>query len=279
MPAGPFVNVGLFLILGDLWELNILKSVLVVGILISMFSLAIMVFLNDNWSLGEASEHLNFEYQNNNFNVKNNEENYLHSSNNKNHEDSSRKKIIIVLMTSNLIIGMGTGMTVKFFPIFFMQIYALAPIGVQLIMGATSILTGLTPLGAQNFSLRRGRVEMIFVVQAIATSCLFLIALYPPIFVLIPIFLARGSLMNASQPLSRSILMDVVPKYHRGKVNSFQALVWGLFWNFSAAICGFLIGPSNNYRLCFLITAGVYVTGTLPILLLIPLVAKEKYAI
>ncbi|MFX0051287.1 MAG: MFS transporter [Candidatus Hermodarchaeota archaeon] len=278
MSAGPFVNVGLFLILGDFWDLRILKSVLMVGILISMISLVIMVFLNDKRSLGEASEHLNSEYQKNNNNVKNNEVSNLYISNNKNQVGSSRKKIIFILMASNLIIGMGAGMTIKFFPIFFMQIYTLAPIGVQLIMGATSILTGLTALGAQNFSLRRGRAEMIFVVQAIATSCLFLIALYPPIFVLIPIFLARGSLMNASQPLSRSILMDVVPKYHRGKVNSFQALAWGLFWNFSAAIGGFLIGPSNNYRLCFLITAGVYVTGTLPIILLIPLVAKEKNA-
>ncbi|MFX0150809.1 MAG: MFS transporter, partial [Candidatus Hodarchaeota archaeon] len=274
----PFVNVGLFLILGDFWDLRILKSVLMVGILISMISLVIMVFLNDKRSLGKASEHLNSEYQKNNNNVKNNEVSNLYISNNKNQVGSSRKKIIFILMASNLIIGMGAGMTIKFFPIFFMQIYTLAPIGVQLIMGATSILTGLTALGAQNFSLRRGRAEMIFVVQAIATSCLFLIALYPPIFVLIPIFLARGSLMNASQPLSRSILMDVVPKYHRGKVNSFQALAWGLFWNFSAAIGGFLIGPSNNYRLCFLITAGVYVTGTLPIILLIPLVAKEKNA-
>ncbi len=82
--------------------------------------------------------------------------------------------------------------------------------------------------------------------------------------------------MNASQPLSRSILMDVVPKSHRGKVNSFEALAWGLFWNMSAAIGGFLIGDGNNFRLCFLITASVYVVGTLPILLLIPLVAKEN---
>lgn len=280
MSAGPFVNIGLFLILGDIWEIGILKSVLVVGILISMVSLVIMVFLNDNRSLGEASDHLDLEYSTNN-SVKgnnNNEDVYLETKN-ENQDDSNRKKIIFVLMASNLIIGMGAGMTVKFFPIFFMQIYTLAPIGVQSIMGATSILTGLTALGAQNVSLHRGRAEMIFIVQAIATSCLFLIALYPPLLILIPIFLARGSLMNASQPLSRSILMDVVPKHHRGKVNSFQALAWGLFWNFSAAIGGFLIGPSNNYRLCFLITAGVYVTGTLPILLLIPLVAKEKHAI
>ena len=85
--------------------------------------------------------------------------------------------------------------------------------------------------------------------------------------------------MNASQPLSRSILMDVVPKKNRGKINSLQALAWGMFWNFSAAIGGFLIGPSNNFQLCFYVTTGLYVVGTLIILIIIPFVAKEKHAV
>lgn len=80
--------------------------------------------------------------------------------------------------------------------------------------------------------------------------------------------------MNAAQPLSRSILMDVVPKRHRGKWNSLETIAWGLFWNASAMVGGFLIGD-NNFRLCFLITAGVYLVGTVPILMLIPLVHKE----
>jgi MFS family permease len=179
-------------------------------------------------------------------------------------------------MSSNLIIGFGAGMTIKFFPVFFMTIYALSPILVQMIMAGTSILTGVTSIIAQQVSLRIGRAAMIFIGQGLATMCLFIITLYPPVFILIPIFLARGPLMNSSQPLSRSILMDVVPKKHRGGVNALQALAWGLFWNVSAALGGFLIGPSNNFQLCFLITASVYVIGTLPILVLIPLVSREK---
>jgi MFS family permease len=183
-------------------------------------------------------------------------------------------------MTSNLLIGFGAGMTIKFFPVFFMTIYTLTPILVQMIMAGTSILTGVTSIIAQRLSQRSGRAggraAMIFTVQGLATMCLFIIALYPPVFILIPIFLARGSLMNASQPLSRSILMDVVPKKHRGIVNSVQALAWGLFWNVSAALGGFLIGSDNNFQLCFLITASIYVIGTLPILILVPLVSREK---
>jgi len=266
MAAGPFVNVFLFLIIGDVWEIEILKIVMIIGLLISLISLGFLFLFDDKKSLGAESETLD-----------------IHGNNNNNDNAASislsSKYIMLILMGSNLLIGFGAGMTIKFFPIFFMKIYDLLPISVQLIMGFTSILTGLVSLLTQKYSLKRGRALMIFVVQALATVCLFIISFYPVIWILVPIFLARGSLMNASQPLSRSILMDVVPKRHRGKVNSFEALAWGLFWNMSAAIGGFLIGPGNNFRLCFLITTCVYAIGTLPILLLIPLVAKENQSV
>lgn len=263
MASGPFVNIVLFLFFGDVWEINVLKSVMIFGLLISMISLVIMVFFDDKKSLGLASDHLE----------PSNVEDHHHQN------ENSNKLIILIILASNLIIGFGAGMTVKFFPIFFMKTYDLAPIGVQMIMGATSICTGFTSLIAQKSSRKRGRAEMIFLVQGMATVCLIIIAFYPPIFILVPIFLARGSLMNASQPLSRSILMDVVPKKNRGKINSLEALAWGMFWNVSAVIGGFLIGPTNNFQLCFFFTSGLYVIGTLIILLIIPLVAKEKSSI
>ncbi|NHJ39876.1 MAG: MFS transporter [Asgard group archaeon] len=269
--TGPFLNVFLFIILGDIWEVEILKLVMIFGILLSMISIILLLFFNDNKSLGIASEHLRIETNNN---LDNSEISILISS--QKTRIQPHQLIIGILLLSNLIIGFGAGMTIKFFPIFFMEIYLFTPIAVQLIMGSTALLTGITSIFAQRFSIKRGRAKVIFIVQGIATLCLFIITFYPPAVVLLPIFLARGSLMNASQPLSRSILMDVVPKYHRGKVNSLQALAWGLFWNVSAALGGFLIGDNNNFRLCFLITTIIYVLGTAPILILIPLVTKEK---
>jgi len=268
---GPFLNISLFILLGDIWDVNILKIVMIFGILLSMISIVVLLFFNDNKSLGTASEHLQME-TNNNLNSSEVSIQNFHQKT----RIQPNQLIIIILLLSNLIIGCGAGMTIKFFPIFFMKIYLFTPIFVQLIMGSTAILTGITSIFAQRFSIKRGRAKMIFLVQGIATLCLFIIAFYPPALVLLPIFLARGSLMNASQPLSRSILMDVVPKKHRGKVNSLQALAWGLFWNVSAALGGFLIGDNNNFRLCFLITTIIYVIGTVPVLVLIPLVAKEK---
>jgi len=258
MASGPFLNVILFIILGDKWDITILKNVMLIGIIISLASTFILFFFRDDRSMGTESESLLL-------------------TNNKKNESQTKlsKRIPILLVTSNVLIGMGAGMTIKFFPVFFRSIYNLQPISVQLIMGTTAIFTGIFGILAQRLSLRKGRATMIFAVQFAATLCLVAIGFYPAVLLLIPLFILRGSLMNAAQPLSRSILMDIVPKKHRGKWNSVETIAWGLFWNASAVVGGFLIGD-NNFQRCFFITAGIYLIGTIPILMLIPLVNKES---
>jgi MFS family permease len=57
--------------------------------------------------------------------------------------------------------------------------------------------------------------------------------------------------------------MEIVPKKHRAKINSIQTIAWGLFWNFSAVIGGYLVGDVEpyNFRLNFIVTACIYVVG------------------
>ena len=255
MAIGPFMNIFLFYILGDVWDIAILKIVLLFGLSFSLLSTIILFFFSDDETMGHESES-------------------PEDFSNINNTIIATKKIPILLVTSNVIIGMGAGMTVKFFPVFFKSIYQFSPVNVQLIMGATLLITGITGILAQKLSKSRGRAKMIFFVQFSSIICLVGIAFYPPLLLLLPLFVLRGSLMNAAHPLSRSILMDVIPKRNRGKWNSLETIAWGLFWNASAAIGGFLIGD-DNFKRCFLITAAIYFVGTIPIFYLIPLVKKE----
>lgn len=256
MASGPFLNVFLFLFLGDKWDILILHKVLLIGIAFSMISTFLLLFFRDRHTMGEESESVAFGPD-------------LPQAVSRRY-----RRIPYLLIASNVIIGMGAGMTVKFFPVFFRSIYQLQPISVQLIMGVTLFLTGLSGILAQQLSRHRGRVQMIFFFQLSAIICLVGISFYPALLLLIPLFILRGSLMNASYPLSRSILMDTVPKRQRGKWNALDTFAWGLFWNASAAIGGFLIGE-NNFQRCFLITAGIYLIGTIPVIMLLPLVEKE----
>jgi MFS family permease len=260
MAIGPFLNIFLFLYLGDEWDIGILRSVMLVGVAFSLVSAGLLFFFKDDRSLGDESESI----------VEVPESDEVDTNLSK-----RRKRIPILLVSSNLIIGMGAGMTVKFFPVFFRAIYDMKPISVQIVMAVTFIVTGTFGIIAQRFSMSKGRVEIMLAFKALAIICLVVIAFYPPLIVLLPLFVLRGSLMNAAQPLSRSILMDAVPKKNRGKWNSAETISWGLFWNASAVLGGFLIGD-NNFQLCFIVTAVVYTLGAIPVIFLIPLVNKES---
>jgi MFS family permease len=254
MASGPLLNVLLFAVLGDRWELAILRIVMLAGILFSFVSGLVMLGIREEHSLGSESDALETP---------------------RNHPRVRGARFIPhFFLASSFVIGFGAGMTVKFFPVFFRDIYGFQPIAVQIVMGLGFVATGLASLGAQRLSLKRGRGEMIVVLQAAAIACLVGMAMYPSAWLIILLFVTRGALMNASTPLSRSIVMDYVPKQRRGLWNSFQTVAWGLFWNASALVGGFLIGD-DNYRLCFLITAGIYVLGTSIIVPMIPVIHRE----
>lgn len=260
MTIGPLLSVFLFLWLGNEWELAILRRVMTAGLGLSLLAVFALAGLKERHTLGDESESV------------------FHGKDATHPGSGNRNRQLAVPLTillANFIVGMGAGMTVKFFPVFFRDIYHLSPIQVQLILTLTFAASGGLGILAQRASKQRGRAQMIVAVQGIAIGCLVAIASYPALLWLIPLFALRSALMNASQPLSRSIIMDFVPKKNRGIWNSLQAVAWGLFWSASAVLGGFLIGD-GNFRRCFLITAGVYLIGTLPILFIIPFVEKER---
>ena len=83
------------------------------------------------------------------------------------------------------------------------------------------------------------------------------------------------SLMNAAGPISRSILMDVVPKETRAKWNSVEQLAWGMFWSVSALIGG-LVVDNYGFVFVFLFTATLYTLATVLLLFIRNKVPEES---
>lgn len=272
MAVGPFLSAILFVIFGNTWDILILKKVMYVGFAITILSIILLYFFTDKRSLGKESESIPEEVAQST-QEENNSRLALKVDSVK-----SQKLIPILLISANLIIGIGAGMTIKYFPVFFSEQYLVSPVWLQIIMGGTSLATGIIAIIGQKMSLKLGRVQTIFLVQFIATTCLAIITIYPPLWILVPLFIFRGSFMNAGQPLSQSILMDIIPKKNRGMWNSVQSIAWGLFWNLSAVIGGFLVGNNNSFNLCFIITTFIYIIGMIPLIIMMPLVGKEREA-
>lgn len=164
-----------------------------------------------------------------------------------------------LLFFSDFIISNGAGMTINFFPLFFMQEYGLTPIHISLLFISQPIVVMSLSFATQRISKTVGRMPIIVFTRCFSVVCLFFMAYAQPLALQVALFLMRGGMMRCSQPLRRSILMDYVPKDIRARWNALEGL--SVFsWSGSAVLGGYII-DAYGYRTCFIITSFVYVCG------------------
>jgi len=88
---------------------------------------------------------------------------------------------------------------------------------------------------------------------------------------LLPIFMLRGSLANATGPLDKSILTDYTPSTKRGfwnAIESFNSMTWS-----GSAFIGGIISDKGDYQRTFWVTGYIYFGVCflyLPLLWLVP---------
>eukprot|EP00892_Ulva_mutabilis_P002491 jgi/Ulvmu1/12242/UM086_0033.1 len=185
-----------------------------------------------------------------------------------------------MVFSADLMSGLASGMTIKFFPIFFMDEALLSPM-------VNSLLFACTPLGiaaamflAHRLSLRVGRVPAILTMRWAGVALLLLMAaapgLWPVPAAILPIYLARTACANASTALARSILMDFVPKDRRGRWSSLDGVtIFG--WSGSAMLGGYLLDRCG-FSAVFAVTAAMQFSGSLLLASLLPVVPRHEAA-
>ncbi|RLN77594.1 hypothetical protein BBJ28_00000438 [Nothophytophthora sp. Chile5] len=188
----------------------------------------------------------------------------------------STEHVPYILFTSDFILSNGAGMTINFFPLFFMKEYGLTPVQVSALFLAQPIVVLVLSYVGQKSSRTLGRMPIIVWTRMAATACLLCMAYAQPLQLQIVLFLMRGGMMRCSQPLRRSVLMDFVRREVRARWNALEGISVFSFSG-SAMIGGYLV-DMYDYRTCFFITSFVYFSGLCLELLLIPLTrhAVEK---
>ena len=163
----------------------------------------------------------------------------------------------------------------QFFALFFARDEGLSPIAVASIWVGCPLLIAATTAAAVPLSRRVGRAATAVACDVVGTLCILglgLGAALPP-WAVIAVYLVRTAAMNASYPIQRAILMDLVPKKQRGRWNSLENLT-SFTWTGSAALGGVLV-DRFGYRFTFLITAALYSAACFLLALLIPLTRGE----
>mmetsp|Transcript_123654 Transcript_123654/g.395589 ORF Transcript_123654/g.395589 Transcript_123654/m.395589 type:complete len:545 (-) Transcript_123654:393-2027(-) len=167
---------------------------------------------------------------------------------------------------SSVITAIGSGMTFKYWTLFFKQDFGFSPAGVCVMNFVIWLAIAASNQLFQPLVRRLGRLPMANAFHVSGTALLFLISnqsLGPAIEV--PLVIVRNALMNSGGPLVQSLILELVPSKHRGKWSSLASLR-RMTWSGSAFIGG-LLSDKHDYRYAFFITACVHsVAGSLLLL-------------
>lgn len=180
-----------------------------------------------------------------------------------------------ILFIHSLIMSIGSGMTVKFFPLFFKDDVGLSPSQVQgiylMVPLVMSLLGGLCTKAARWI----GRVPACLVFKVAGILLLFsmvagkkFLDVHPV--VLVPIYIGRTALMNATYPVEESLLMDFVHSSSRARWKSLESVsVFG--WCGSAALGGWL-ADKYDYTYTFGVTVALQGLATVLMAILLYIV-------
>jgi len=186
---------------------------------------------------------------------------------------SVRRRIAATVVCSDLVAKLGSGCTIKFVPLYFLERCHMTPITVNAVSALGPLGAAAMAIAVQKMSRRVGRVEITWITKVLGAVSLAGIAFIDTNWLIIALYLGRVCLMNCSTGLTKSVLNDYVPKSERARWNSFEAVnTFG--WSGSAAIGGFII-EKHGYRVMFLITALMQIVAATILLSVAPLVHKE----
>eukprot|EP00759_Apiculatamorpha_spiralis_P050670 PhF_6_TR4856/c0_g1_i3/m.6803 len=130
---GPIVAIVLFQVYGDTWSTDLLGNIMLLGVLVNTVGFAPMLWMSDEFSLGKESEGLLAE---------------------QNEDDKNRTMLVpstkyvpYFIATSDVIFSVASGVTVKFFALFFKTKYGLSPVTINTVtIGCTVLIAVIAAL-------------------------------------------------------------------------------------------------------------------------------------
>ncbi len=164
------------------------------------------------------------------------------------------QKLIVI----NGLVGIGAGMIVPFFNVYFHSVLSATTdqIGLIFSIGELVMVIGLMaiPLAVERF----GKIRTIAFTELASIPFLVMLAFTANIYVAAFAYIMRMTLMNMANPAINSFNMELVPDEQRATVSSLTSMSWYLCQSLSAYISGIMMSRSN-YVLPFLVTCAAYI--------------------
>eukprot|EP00928_Gymnodinium_smaydae_P017758 TRINITY_DN16789_c0_g2_i1.p1 TRINITY_DN16789_c0_g2~~TRINITY_DN16789_c0_g2_i1.p1 ORF type:complete len:497 (-),score=32.95 TRINITY_DN16789_c0_g2_i1:137-1564(-) len=279
--VGPLLGLVVFLTQGNHWSINSMKSVIVIGVVLGQLANLPAWRMDDKKALGEQSEAV-----------------FLQSGLTTASEDHNSEARELVARSSrstccglvkarnvrgwfffgDVVMSLGAGMTVKFFPVFFNIECHEDPATVQIVFASLAGICAVGTIVVNWIAKRVGRMQVVIPCFMVGITCTMLLGAlrsyykYPG--VMVPLFITRCSIMWSCAAIKGSVVADYTPKSQRGRWKALESIT-AMGWSGSAAVGGWLI-DHFGYGDTFVITACFQATVIPVWCMLLPLVAKES---
>ncbi|MHA1957492.1 MAG: MFS transporter [Candidatus Thorarchaeota archaeon] len=162
--------------------------------------------------------------------------------------------------TSVSTVGLGAGMIVLFFNLFFEVEFTADASLIGVIFGINTVVLASGNFLAPALSDRLGKVRTVVLTEALSIPFLLMISWAPYLYLAVIAYVMRTVLMNMAGPVSHAFFMEKLAKEERatamGIVRTGDSIVRGI----AANIGGFLLA-AGFYRLPYLLVSGLYVVG------------------
>ncbi|KAJ8599589.1 hypothetical protein CTAYLR_004703 [Chrysophaeum taylorii] len=235
--AGPVVSIALFAAWGNTWSPRQLAKVLLSGMALEVLAAPLFLLFDESSLLGGEAE--------------------SHAEDSSGVPGGGSNFVPVTLFVASLLSALGSGMTVKFFPLFFRETVGLNPISVQIVYAAVPIAMVLAMSAAQKTHKTIGRVQTLVAFRLAAVGLLVamiaLVRASPSL--LVGVYVLRTALANCTYPIEESILMDFVPRDKRARWKSLESIA-SFGWCGSALVGG-IVADAYSYSTTFGITAAL----------------------
>lgn len=148
---------------------------------------------------------------------------------------------IFLLSLTQVLIGLGAGLFIPYFNVYFVQHLRASSALFGLIDGGATAITALLTLTAPLLALRLGKVNTIVLTQLASIPLLLTIGLTGTLPLVALLYLLRQGLMDMSSGIFQVFSMEAVPQQHRGLANSSYQASFQVAWALTAPLGGLII--------------------------------------
>ncbi|MFX0108904.1 MAG: MFS transporter [Candidatus Hodarchaeota archaeon] len=167
---------------------------------------------------------------------------------------------IIKYTTNTTVIGLGAGMIVMYFNLFFESVFEADAALIGVIFGINTIILSAGNFLTPAMSDRLGKVRTIIITEFLSIPFLLMISFAPVLWMAVVAYISRNVLMNMAGPISNAFFMEGLNQEERatavGVVRTGDSIARGI----AANVGGWLLAL-NLYRLPYVLVSGLYVLG------------------